>query len=370
MAGSAKLAELFVDITMRGGAKVQLKSLRDQIQSFDNSLKNNASLYKRQTDAKLDQLNKIAAREKEIAKLDQATYGSKKYANVAANRADTDFERMIAGSKKKSAIDQAMHANFMKNFGSRKQVGMVEASIQAEKNKQQQDELKLLQRTTMERGKGMAVLQLLKNRMASGNTAAMGGAAGGSSLSGAASLAGLAVPAAAITAAVTAAIYMGIQLAKGASPNAAATYEGSWKMLTNEIGQSLIPALTNLSKTLQNAAIVWRNAKNSAVGAAAGTVASAAWNASVPGMAWNYATWLLSKAAGDQGGMLTSNDHKANFISFEEGWRRVQQDAASGGSLEAKLLQQAILGNQIAAQSAASLNTIAGNPPVPPGNVP
>lgn len=326
-----RLAELFIDITMRGGAKPQLIALRDQIAAMDKSLENNASLYKRQTAAKLDQLDKIAARQKQLAALDEKTYGSARYQKHANTRAEADFDLQMAQSAKVAAQEKATHAAFLSNFGTRRQQESVLRDIQIDKNKKKREELLLLQRTTLEHGKGAAFAQMLKNQLASGLAAASG---------------------------VTAAAYAGIQLAKGASPNAAATFEGSWKMLTNEIGQTLIPALTNLSKSLQSAADVVSGFK------------AAYANAEQTGASWwrSFLDIFGLKPRGDrstnQGDMYTSSQHQARFTSFEEGWRRVQQDAASGGSLEAKLLQQAIIGNQIAAQIA----TNTGQPPPRPGN--
>lgn len=357
-----KLAELFIDITMRGAGKVQLVSLRDQIKAMDKSLENNASLYKRQTAAKLDQLDKIAARTQRLANLDQKMYGGGRADKMLARTADADFGMESAQSVKAAATDKASHATFLKNYGTRRQQAMVLRDIQKDQNAKQADELKLLQRTTLERGRGFAVAQLLKGRLASGNTAAMPGATGAGGLGMAAQIAGTAggpigMAVAAVAAAITAAIYSGIELAKSASPNAAATYEGSWKMLTNEIGQSLIPALTMLSKTVQDVAGAYRKFKETGVPSALTsgltTAFSAMWNTSIAG----------PLSALNDNNMYTSSQHQSRFMSYEEGWRSLQSSAASGGSMEAKLLQQQIEGNQIAAQSARHLATIAARPP-------
>ncbi len=327
-----QLAELFIDITLRGGGKVELVSLRDKIRAADKSLENSGDLYKRQTKAKIDQLGTLADRQKQLAAMDIKTYGSKRYLDLMMKQTQSDRVR------------------------------------------QQAEELRLLQKTTVERGKGVAIMQLLKNRMISGNTGAIPKTAatsgpGGALLSSTAQVAGAALQVAPIVAAITAAIYTGINLARGASPVADKTYEGSWKMLTNEIGMTLVPALMGLSRDIQTMARALERFRRSPSGQASGGVASGAVESNPLTWLHRYNMWVVGLFAGaqqDAQAMLTSSQHQSQFRSFEEGWKATQQEAASGGSIEARLLQQAMEANQIARQIAD--NT--GRPAPRPGNVP
>lgn len=362
----SRLAELFVDITLRGGAVKEMKSLKEESFKLNRAL-GDLKTRTRDFGALTEREMRNAQKTQRLFDFDEKLYQSPKYRKSRDAVADADFSRKSVQSVQESQQDQANHANFMKNYGMRRQQEIVLRDIQKDKNKRQQDELLLLQRNTLERGKGYAVMQLLKNRLVSGSTANMGigiGSGGSQTTNIAAKTAGaiggmFSIWSLAITGAVTGAIYAGVQLAKSASPDAAATYEGSWKLVTNEIGQSLIPALTTVSRGLQGLASIIAAWKNS----------DAAKNTE------SFLDAIGFKILGpfdsffkslNQDGMYTSSQHKARFTSFEEGWRRVQQDAASGGSMEAKLLQQAIEGNQIAAQIA--MNT--GRPAPRPGNSP
>lgn len=375
-----KLAELFIDINLRGGGKVALISMRDQLKAYDKSLENNASLYNRQADAKIALTDRMAEKQAKLLDLDEKFYRSKKYGRMLNAQAETNFRQATNESLKGGLTEQAAHANFLSNFGTRRQHETVLRDIQKDRNAKQREELMQLQRTTLERGKATAIMQLLKNRMATGNTAAIGGiGTGGAGFAMAARAAGaiggpigMAVTAAVAgtAAAISGAIYAGIQLARSASPNANATYEGSWKMLTNEIGMVLIPGLMRFSKFLQDAALAVQRFKESQI--AKGTAAGANMAASGVGAVFRGIGNVLFggnglKLGSGEGGMYTSSSHQAQFRSFEDGWRQVQMEVASGGSIESKLLEQAMRGNQIAAASAANLAIIANQPP--PGNL-
>lgn len=356
-----KLAELFVDITLRGGAVKEMRSLKEETRKLDRSL-SDLNNRRRDTGALIEREMRNAQRKKSLFDFDEQEYSSSKYRKRSDAVADANFSEKLNLSAKSATEDEANHATFMKNYRTRHQQEIVVRDIQKDKNKREQEELLLLQRTTLERGKGFAIMQMMKNRFMSGNTASMEigvGAGGSKGLNTAAQVAGAlgSGPLLAVTGAVTAAIYAGIQLAKSASPNAAATYDGSWKLVTNEIGQSLIPALMTVSRGLQGLAGIIESWKNSEAAKATGGFLDA-----IGFKILGPFDSLFKSMSKD--GMYMSSQHQSRFTSFEEGWRRVQQDAASGGSLEAKLLQQAIIGNQIAAQIA----TNTGRPPPMPGN--
>jgi len=89
----SRLAQLFIDICLRGGGKVELVALRDELRAFDKALDNSANLYQRQTIAKIAQIQKIAGKRYQMAELDRATFQSSRFQDMAmADRSATVAE--------------------------------------------------------------------------------------------------------------------------------------------------------------------------------------------------------------------------------------------------------------------------------------
>ena len=346
------LSELFIDLTLRGSekGKVRLDNMRAQLRDFDKAQMGSADITHRLTKGMIEQLETIKKLYQDIAKLAQEGPTAPK-----RPRADDDEEprkktRPTQGrgsSSEQFTTAATLARGFRASGGPSPNIALPNAKHPA------------INAAAMV-GKAGQAIQGGATGMVRAGAMAMG-AAGGP--------VGLLVAAATIVlaTAISKAIEKAIDLAKGASPNAASTYEGSWKMLTNAIGRDLIPLLMSLSKVIQDAAHAYEKAKES-------TVAKIGWKA----MEWSTEAtgfptilrgfMMLRDKIFGPAPFYTSSQHQARFMSFEEGWRSQQQIAASGGSLEAKLLQEAIKGNQIAAQSARSLGIIAGNPPPEAGN--
>ncbi len=78
--------------------------------------------------------------------------------------------------------------------------------------------------------------------------------------------------------------------------------------------------------------------------------------------------WGLTRMIGaSDDGMLGSSTAQAGFSSIEDAWKRMQSEAASGGTLEAQLLAQQIEANRQLNQLVS--NTTPANQPQP-GNAP
>lgn len=319
MAGGNKLAELFIDISVRGGGKVELIDLHNKIKASDKALANNAGEYERLTRGKIRQLGKLADRQSKLAQEDYKTYGSKRYLDL--------LRKEDAAGKEMSRTEE--YRDFQKNV--------------------------------VEKGKGRAVLGALFQRFRTGNAAE--GGLGGGALGTAASVAGAAGQAAAIAAPVAAAVagvfYASLRLAAGTSENAESLLSGSWKMVMNEIGMNLLPVLVEFSRALQEAARIVRDNKGAM--SFVSSIARGLWDTSGIGAVTNGLNLMVGN-----GGMLASSSAKASFSGFEDGWRRIQQEAASGGSLEAQLLQQQIEAN-IKLQQLVQNTAPASQPQ--PGNV-
>lgn len=335
MAGS-QLAQLFVDITMRGGGKVDLKKFNDLLKEADKSLANNASLYQRQSKAKLDQLDLLARKQAALSQLDYKTYGSQRYAN---------YMKTQVMANRQSAIAAEM-ANYQQNVA--------------------------------QRGGFSAVMRGLGGRLKSGETQmGFGGGAMGVAGSVAGAVGAAAQAAAPIAAAVAGVFYASLRAASSASDNASSLLSGSWKMLTNEIGTMLLPVLVEFSRALQWAAQKVRefreNGGGRVVATGAGVVGGAMVGGAVAGPVGAIIGGVVGGIAGffagrgNGGPMLASSNAQAGFSSIEGAWKRVQSEAASGGSLEAQQLAQQIESNRL-----LSILTGQGAPQnqPQPGNVP
>jgi hypothetical protein len=369
---SQKIADLFIDINLRGGGKIELLALRDKILASDKALANNADMYGRQTSAKIKQMTEIAKRAAELAKSDQSTYGSMKYGKAADAQANAEIEREIANRQKSIALSKAERAvlagrrgdvsarmeakdtadALLKNQEKAIALGKAELTLhkgkqgaevaqktlQAERIKKQVDEVKLHQRMVAEHGKIGATLReraSLLSRISPG--ALMGLGIGG--------------------------ITVGHAVGQ-ASPIHAETLSKSFDLLAAHIGTLLLPVVDQLSFALQRAAVAAEEFRNRANNV----------QDSMP-------LWL--KEFLDPGGYFGLNPNgtvyneqnprngqpqrpatmPAHFEAFDQAWKRIQQEAAGRGPLEQQIYDLQM--RNLPAQTAA-LQTIAANMPNQP----
>lgn len=286
MATQSKLAELFIDITLRGGGKVELIGLQNQIRAFDKSLANGGDLYKRQTDAKLNQMGQLADRQGKIAQMDAKTYSSAKYLEVARKQASADRLR------------------------------------------QQATEIKNYQQLVAQHGRlGAMAISLRQKFAGAGNVSlqsAMGIGIGG--------------------------MTAGHALSQ-ASPLAADTLSKSFDLLAAQLGTNLVPIVMQVSRGMQILSEWVGEASRMFQGAGGG-------NNGGPGLlerAQDQLAILIHQAMGSnrdaarvavqqnnrerpQGAMLASLG-PAQFQSFENAWKSIQQSAAGRGPLEERIFE-------------------------------
>lgn len=309
MAGGNKLAELFVDITIRGGARAQLLDMKEKIEATDRALANNAQKYQNVTSGKILQMNKLAERQMDLAKVDQRTYGSLPFGRFADKQAKADVETEIANKQKLVTLSQAE----MRALSGKRGAELAQKTVQSERVKKQVEEIKNQQMMIAQHGRlGGTIMQ-----MASMAKLAMGGPIG---------IAAGAVAAVGATAVAT---------AGAASPVHSDMLSKSFTLLAAQIGTLLLPIIEDMAYALQIAsdAVGWFGDKIND------------FLAVVP-------QWL--KQGVDPTGVLGVNKegalHRsqrqldrpasmpASFEAFEQSWRRVQQEAASTGPLEQRIL--------------------------------
>lgn len=302
-----KLAELFVDLTLRGA-----EDIRKQVAAAGVALQGNAKLYKQVARDKIAAMTELFSKQRQLASVDEKMYGT------------SAFKQMLAGQ---SATSRKMRLN---------------------------EEYRSFLETSAEKGRGLATFGALAKSFFTGNTEV--GRFGGGAMGAAATVAGAAGRVSIISTAVAGAIYAGVRMAAGASDNAASLLSGSWKMVTNELGQVFLPLLVEVCRALQSFAEIIRNIKDSQFGqgaaASAGYIGTGVHSLSI-GVGNLLRDSPLGRMLAGTGGsrnLLASANTQAGFSSIEDAWRRIQSQAASGGSLEAQLLQQNIEANISLAQ--------------------
>jgi hypothetical protein len=122
-------------------------------------------------------------------------------------------------------------------------------------------------------------------------------------------------------AAAAAAILVANHAARTASPDTAATFDSSLKLVTMELGQHFVPALIAASSALQG-------------------IGNAAGSDSVKEFFRNtFKTRGFAALSRMMGGATPAATQPAQFQSFEQGWRTIQQQAAGRGPLEERMLE-------------------------------
>ncbi len=336
MAGSAKLSELFIDITLRGGAKAQIKSIKEQIESTDRALAKNAVFYEAVTGEKIRQMSKLAENQEQLAKVDQRTYGKLPYAGYADKQAKADVETEIAGKQKMVALSQAE----LRALSGKRGMELAQKTVQADRVKKQVEEVKNQQLMIAQYGKLGATIRQ------------MGGLA---SMASPGALLGLGIGGLTVGHAV-----------QQASPVHADMLSKSFDLLAAQIGTLLIPVVTSLSFALQQMS----------KGVESFAQKADKFEDSLP-------QWL--KKLIDPSGLFQINKEgprfvkpgeeqpdrpatmPAHFEAFNQAWKRIQQQAASTGPLE-----QRILDVQMKMLEAMNANTAAlnANNNAPPAVVP
>ena len=267
MATSGKLAELFIDLTLRGGSKIQLVSLKRQADELARSMEGGGKRYRAQIAGQMAQLEKIVELEGRRAKIEAEAYNSPRGRRLAQETAQVDIAKQQAQEIKNTAILEAKY------------------------------------------GKVGAMAIKARNAMASSGAGGMMGGVG--------SIAMAAGP----MAAAVAAIFAANHAARTASPDTAATFDSSLKLVTMEIGQHLVPALIAASSALQG------------IGNVAGNnVVKEFFRAA-------FRTRGFEALSRMMGGATPAATQPAQFQSFEQGWRTIQQQAASRGPLEERMLE-------------------------------
>ncbi len=283
-----QLAELFIDITLRGGGKVQLQSLRDQIDAADKSLANNATLYKLHTQGKLDNMGELAEKQEKLAALDVKTYKSKEYADMAAKRAQTDRVRLQATEAKNFADLTAKYGKFGATV------------LQA-------------------REKFAAMLPWPLNQIAGSASA---------------------------PAAAAAAFMAAIHFAKTTSPEAAGTFDKSMQLVEMSIGRIFIPMLVQASGALQGLSKTIDAISKAKVGGVnvAGAITQATIDASPVGPIMRFFNWINDLTGGTEISLPNARGHFGG--SMDAVWRETMMGSAEGGPLERRIAQEQLLALQ------------------------
>lgn len=346
MAISGQLANLFVDITLRGGAKAQIKDIKDRIESTDKALANSAVFYKAVTGEKIRQMGKLADNQRSLSKVDQRTYGSMPYAGYANKQAKADVASEIAGKQKSIALSRAE----LQALSGKRGVELATKTVQADRVKKQVEELKNQQIMVAQYGKIGATIRQ------AGASMSILGKLSPTTLIGA-SVAGISAG------------YAGSQ----ASPERAATLSTSFDLLAAQIGTHLLPAMDALSGAAQSAANLFGKIPKPAPGTYAGTgtlIGAGIGTIILPGLGT-----IIGGIIGSIGGSFFKGKDEptrtatgpAHFEALDQAWRRIQQQAASTGDLEQQLLQIQVanLPQQTRALNQIAINTTPQGQPVP-----
>ena len=112
MAVNGKIADLFIDLTLRGAGPVELASLKNKIAEADKALSNGAEMYKQQTKDKIRLLDELAEKQAKLAAIDMKTYGSERYVQVARKQAHTESMMQKAAEAKSYGDLVAKHGKF------------------------------------------------------------------------------------------------------------------------------------------------------------------------------------------------------------------------------------------------------------------
>lgn len=349
-----QLANLFVDITLRGGAKAQLKDIKERIESSDRALAKNAVFYKAVTGEKIRQMSKLAENQYDLAKIDKSTYGSMPYANYADKEKKADVETEIAGKQKSIALSQGE----IKALKGKQGIELAGKTMQEGRIKKQVEEIKnhnmmvaqygKIGASIMQAGKGLSgVLSKMPN-LSLGGLMGMG-------------VAGLTVG----------------HAVSQASPLHMETLTKSFDLLAASIGMHLLPMIDFLSVKMQGlSTYIEKSAIPSSHAFSESIKLHTEAFTSLEGFGRLLGTYLGIIPAGTQRGKNKDDDKEpdrpatkpAHFESFDQSWRRIQQEAASTGTLEQRTLD--IQMRILEATNRVVVNTAPGNTPAPPPPLP
>jgi len=340
MAG-AKLAELFIDISLRGGAKVELMALRDQIDAADKSLTNSATLYKLQTQGKIDNMKELAARQASFAQFDTATYKSKEYADVASEQAQADrlqkqaqeaksyahltaeydkfgvAQGKIANMKESATNEAAIATLDSKTYKSKEYADYAAQQAQTDRLQKQAQEAKNYAHLTAEYGKFGAAVINAKQKFAAMLPWPLNQIANSATL-----------PMAAL-AATGAMIHAG----KASSPEAASTMDKSTQLFSMAVGDTFVPVTMKAAGVMQSLANAvnkvnqsgfWQWGDDSALGKGISNVMDYI----------NPFRWFGNETE------LSLPNSQGRFGSVDSGWRDLMQASSTGGPLETRIMQQ------------------------------
>jgi len=340
-----QLAQLFVDITLRGGAKAQLLDMKEKIEASDRALANNAQKYQNVTSGKIIQMSKLAERQHDLAKVDQRTYGKLPYAGYAGKQAKADVETEIASKQKMIALSKAE----LQALSGKRGAELAQKTLQSERIKKQVEEVKNQQRLVAEHGKLGATIK---------QTAGLANMAGAMKALGP----------------IWAIIGAAVATAPAASPTHADMLSKSFELLSAQIGTLLLPIVTGLSGALQNMADkikqitdqIPENAKTTA----ANTVSGTGWL--VTGLPKAIKEWMMATMNGRPVEQLNKPARPAtmpaSFEQFDQTWRRIQQEVAGRGDLEQKIFDVQM--KNLEALNKIAANTAPQNAPPPPPALP
>jgi hypothetical protein len=335
-----KLAELFIDITLRGGAKAQIKDIKDRIEATDKALAKNAVFYQAVTGEKIRQMGRLAENQEKLARVDQRTYGKLPYAGYTDKQAKAEIATEIAGKQKMIALSQAE----LKALSGKRGLELAQKTVQSERIKKQVEEVKNQQRLIAEHGKLGATIR---------QTAGL--------LAKAASLRTLAA-----LGPVAAVVGTAIATAPAASPIHADTLSKSFDLLSAQIGTILLPIVDDLSIGMQKLAgfIDFLNGKKKADGKKEA----------------GFLDWIGFQIFGPFTPFIKNKGEEptrpatgpAHWEAFDQTWRRIQQEIAGRGPLEQQIfdIQMQNLPAQTLALQQIAVNTKPANQPPPPPALP
>jgi hypothetical protein len=222
---TGRLAELFVDITLRGADTVVAQ--RNRINELDAVMQTSGRLYSRVAADRLDVMRRLADAESNVLAIDKKIYESKPYANAADARA----RRGLAGDAAAMARERADLLAQQRVLQSPLAIDNARAQLQNDRVRKQNTELQQWNQLVAEKGKALAVVAKLADTMRQVQDAART----------------TSIYAGALTAAGTAAV-------AAASPDIFGTFTGSLKLLSAEIGTIVAPMLIDFAAILQRVA--------------------------------------------------------------------------------------------------------------------
>lgn len=358
MAGG-KLAELFIDISLRGGGKVELMALRDQIDAADKSLANNATLYRMQTAGKIDNMRELAEAQAKLAKLDTETYKSKYYSDFAAKQAIAQKTTEQADAARKNAameaefkagkIDNMREAAayqekesqlYLKMYKSKEYADYAAKQAGADRIRQQAEESKNYAKLTAEHGKFGAAVINAKQKFAAMLPWPLNQIASSAS-----------VPMAAM-AAVGAMVHAG----KASSPEAASTMDKSTQLVSMAVGDTFAPVTLKVAGIMQSLAWAVRKINDSGIWTYGDDTAIGNGIINIRNHI-NPLRWFANDTE-----LSLPNSH-GRFGSIESGWRDLMAASSTGGPLETQIAQQ-----QLEALNKLIENTNPQNQPRPGNN--